>query len=124
MHAGTNYARITVTSIYETHELEIYAYKGTKTEEKKQSLRAEIKECKAGIMELYQAYRLKKIVPGVWANETVEILNHLHAIIPDEPMYVLMKAQALVINRQRQEAEWILDAFKRDWADRHAPEWV
>ena len=75
------------------------------------------------LMELYQAYRLKKIVTGVWANETVEILNHLHAIIPDEPMYVLMKAQALVINRQRQEAEWILDAFKRDWADRHAPEW-
>ena len=25
MHAGNNYARITVTSIYETHELEIYA---------------------------------------------------------------------------------------------------
>ena len=123
MHAGNNYGRIIVKSIYESHVLEVYAHKGTKTEDKAVSIRTEIRECKAGIMELYQAYRLKKIVTGVWANETVEILNHLHAILPDEPMYVLMKAQALVINRQRQEAEWILEAFKRDWTDRHAPEW-
>lgn len=122
MHAGNNYARITVRSVYENHVLEVYAYKGKRTE-KETSDRMEIKECKAGMMELYQAYRLKKIVTGVWANETIEILNHLHAIVPDEPMYVLMKAQALVINRQRQEAEWILEAFKRDWTDRHSPEW-
>jgi hypothetical protein len=34
-----------------------------------------------------------------------------------------MKAQVLIINRQRQEAEWILDAFKRDWIDRKSPVW-
>ena len=38
-------------------------------------------------------------------------------------MYLLMKAQVLIINRQRQEAEWILDEFKKDWADRKAPIW-
>ena len=76
-----------------------------------------------GIMELYQAYRLKRIVTGVWANESIEILSHLHEMEPEEPMHLLMKAQCLIINRQRQEAEWILDDFKRDWIDRKAPVW-
>ena len=38
-------------------------------------------------------------------------------------MYPLMKAQALVINHQKQEAEWILEEFKREWPDHHTPEW-
>ena len=46
------------------------------------------------------------------ANETISILNHLHALVPDEHMYELMKAQAFIINRQRQEAKWILDDFQ------------
>ena len=52
---------------------------------------------------------------GVWANESVERLNQLHAMLPDQVMYPLMKAQALVINHQKQEAEWILEEFKREW---------
>ena len=38
-------------------------------------------------------------------------------------MHRLMKAQCLIINRQRQEAEWILEEFKREWVDRKAPVW-
>lgn len=121
LHAGKNYARITLENAYQTKELRFEIYKGQR--KAKDSLRADIKECKVGIMELYQAYRLKKIVTGVWANETIEILDHLHAVEPEEPMYLLMKAQVLIINRQRQEAEWILDEFKKDWADRKAPIW-
>lgn len=123
MHAGNNYGRIFFSSAYETQILEVAVHKDKKEEGKKESERNQIKECRAGLMELYQAYRLKKIVTGVWSNETVEILNHLHAMEPEEPMYVLMKAQALIINRQRQEAEWILDDFKREWTDRNSPEW-
>lgn len=58
---------------------------------------------------------------GVWANESVERLNQLHAMLPDQVMYPLMKAQALVINHQKQEAEWILEEFKREWPDHHTP---
>lgn len=123
MHAGYNYGRIVFASVYETKILEITAHKGRLPEEQGESVRKQIKESRAGLVELYQAYRLKKIVTGVWSNETVEILNHLHALVPQEQLYVLMKAQALIINRQRQEAEWILDDFKREWTDRYAPEW-
>ncbi len=122
LHAGKNYARISLSSVYETRTIELCVCAKEK-EEKPQQLTLQKKECQAGIMELYQAYRLKRIVTGVWANETIEILNHLHALEPEEPLYELMKAQCLIINRQRQEAEWLLDAFKREWLDRKAPLW-
>lgn len=123
MHVGWNYGRIEFTSAYESSSLEVVAHKSGGEVEIHPSMRGEINNCKVGLIELYQAYRLRKIVTGVWANETVEILNHLHALMPDEPMYLLMKAQALLINRQKQEAEWILNDFKREWHDKKAPVW-
>ncbi len=122
LHAGKNFARIQLSTVYETVSVDVMADSRPKAEGAlEESL--EIKECLAGIMELYQAYRLKRIVTGVWANETISILDHLHALQPDEPMHRLMKAQCLIINRQRQEAEWILEEFKREWIDRKAPVW-
>lgn len=123
MHAGKNFARISLTTAYETIDIEVTADSSTEIEEVSAPLALQKKECLAGIMELYQAYRLKRIVTGVWANETIDILNHLHALEPEEPMHQLMKAQCLIINRQRQEAEWILDEFKREWIDRKSPVW-
>ncbi|MBQ2902750.1 MAG: hypothetical protein IJE49_13025 [Agathobacter sp.] len=122
LHAGRNFARIQFSSVYETINVEIVADARAKQEDRIEET-LEIKECLAGIMELYQAYRLKRIVTGVWANETISILDHLRALEPEEPMHRLMKAQCLIINRQRQEAEWILDEFKREWVDRKAPVW-
>ncbi len=127
MHEGKNFGRIYIKSAYQSYSIDIVASRKSHSreeiEENTDSVKVEIEECKVGIMELYQAYRLKRIVTGVWANETIEILNHLHALDPDEYMYVLMKAQAYIVNRQRQEAEWILDDFKREWADHKAPIW-
>lgn len=122
MHAGWNYGSIRFRSVYETRTLRVLVHKGAQTG-RGESAHVKIREGLAGIMELYQAYRLKRIVTGVWSNETVEILNQLHELVPDEPMYLLMKAQALHINRQHQEAEWILSDFKREWHDRHSPVW-
>lgn len=60
-------------------------------------------------MQLYLEYRLKRIVTGVWANQSGVILDHLSVLCENEKIYGLMKAQTLIINRQRQEASWILD---------------
>ena len=46
-------------------------------------------------MQLYIDYRLKRIVTGVWAKSSVELLDHLAILEPEEPMHRLMKAQAL-----------------------------
>ena len=123
LHAGNNYGRIYITTPYKSLlvNIEVHLHKNENIDELNE--RKQIKDCKVGIMELYQAYRLKRIVTGVWSNETVDILNHLNALLPGEPMYRLMKAQAYIINRQRQEAEWILSDFKREWDDHEAPIW-
>ncbi len=35
------------------------------------------------------------------------------AMEPECEMYALMKAQALIVNRQKQEASWIMEDYKR-----------
>lgn len=124
MHAGRNFGRIYIDGVYQSFTIDITA--GVRDDDGSISdiaVTKDIKECMVGIMELYTSFRLKRIVTGVWANETISILNHLHALIPDEHMYELMKAQAFIINRQRQEAKWILDDFKHSNPDKKAPIW-
>ena len=124
MHAGRNFGRIYIDGVYQSFTIDITA--GVRDDDGSMSdiaVTKDIKECMVGIMELYTSFRLKRIVTGVWANETISILNHLHALMPDEHMYELMKAQAFIINRQRQEAKWILDDFKHSNPDKKAPIW-
>lgn len=124
MHAGRNFGRIYIDGVYQSFTIDISA--GVRDDDGSISgiaVTKDIKECMVGIMELYTGFRLKRIVTGVWANETISILNHLHALVPDEHMYELMKAQAFIINRQRQEAKWILDDFKHSNPDKKAPIW-
>ena len=124
MHAGRNFGRIYIDGVYQSFTIDITA--GVKDDDGSISdiaVTKDIKECMVGIMELYTSFRLKRIVTGVWANETISILNHLHALVPDEHMYELMKAQAFIINRQRQEAKWILDDFKHSNPDKKSPIW-
>ena len=124
MHAGRNFGRIYIDGVYQSFTIDITA--GVRDDDGSISdiaVTKDIKECMVGIMELYTSFRLKRIVTGVWTNETISILNHLHALVPDEHMYELMKAQAFIINRQRQEAKWILDDFKHSNPDKKAPIW-
>lgn len=124
MHAGRNFGRIYIDGVYQSFTIDITA--GVRDDDGSISdiaVTKDIKECMVGIMELYTSFRLKRIVTGVWANETISILNHLHALMPDEHMYELMKAQAFIINRQRQEAKWILDDFKHSNPDKRSPIW-
>lgn len=124
MHAGRNFGRIYIDGVYQSFTIDITA--GVRDDDGSISdiaVTKDIKECMVGIMELYTSFRLKRIVTGVCANETISILNHLHALMPDEHMYELMKAQAFIINRQRQEAKWILDDFKHSNPDKKAPIW-
>lgn len=124
MHAGRNFGRIYIDGVYQSFTIDITA--GVRDDAGSISdiaVTKDIKECMVGIMELYTSFRLKRIVTGVWANETISILNHLHALMPDEHMYELMKAQAFIINRQRQEAKWILDDFKHSNPDKKALIW-
>ena len=99
MHAGNNFGRIFIECIHQTFTIEVtaraYENKNNNKSNNK-SIRNEIKESMVCVTQLYQSYRLKRIVTGVWANETIGVLKHLHALCPKEPLYELMKAQVYI----------------------------
>lgn len=125
LHAGRNFGRLTFEVPGNAYTYEVCVSRGAKRDDTQpgKSEHTDIRECRARLMQLYIDYRLKKIVTGAWANQSIEILDHLMAIMPDAELYPLMKAQALLVNRQRQEASWIMEDYKRGCTDRETPEW-
>lgn len=123
MHGGKNYGRLFFRIPGKELCFLVCASGREKEKSGKNTWNLEIQKSQAELMQLYIDYRLKRIVTGVWANESVRILDHLMAMGQETSFYSLMKAQALIVNRQRQEAAWIMEDFKREWIDRDSPIW-
>lgn len=123
MHGGRNYGTLRFEMPQGERSFMVTAGRTAGRDETKKNERRQIEEGRVRLMQLYMDYRLKKIVTGVWANRSSEILDHLAMVEPDEPMYQLMKAQAKIANKQRQEASWIMEDFKRKYTDHTSPEW-
>ena len=123
LHAGKNFGRIYFEIPGRKLEFTVCASKGSQKQHSVKSIHRDEAECKVRLVQLYMDYRLKKIVTGVWSAGTVEVLDHLMAMKPEHTLYPLMKAQALIVNRQRQEADWIMRDFKCSWTNRTSPEW-
>lgn len=123
LHAGKNYGALYFRMKGKTLRLAVTARRGETPQGTQQAARRQIQRGRIRLMQLYMDYRLKKIVTGVWANESSEILDGLAMLVPDEPLYPLMKAQAKLANRQRQDAAWIMEDFKRECTDKTSPEW-
>lgn len=122
LHAGNNYGALYFRMHGRTLRLAVTARRDGGPQEV-QTERRQVQRGRIRLMQLYMDYRLKKIVTGAWANESSEILDHLTLLVPDEPLYPLMKAQAKIANKQRQEAAWIMEDFKRECTDKTSPEW-
>ena len=123
LHAGYNYGRLIFESPYQREILTVCVNREAKKEEIILSTHQQIQESKVRLMKLYLGYRFKKMVTGAWASQSLELLNHLSALEPEQEMYRLMRAQVFLINRQKQEAMWILDSYKRECKDKTTPVW-
>lgn len=123
LHAGRNYGRLFFHMPDGTFSLEVCAARTKKGESGRKMRGRKLQEGRIQLARLYIEYRLKRIVTGAWANQSTELLDRLAALAPEEELYPLMKAQALIANKQRQEAEWILDAYKRSCTDKSTPQW-
>ena len=123
MHAGKNFGRLCFELPDRSFLYTVTASCKEREEEREVSEHSEAGQARTELMQLYIDYRLKRIVTGVWAKSSVELLDHLAILEPEEPMHRLMKAQALLINRQKQEASWILTDYKRECLDRTTPVW-
>ncbi len=113
LHAGWNFGRLRFAFPGGELSFAVRASRRRKKRAVTRTGRQETKEGRVRLLKLYLDYRLKRIVTGAWTNRSVEVLDHLMALEPEEEMYPLMKAQALIVNRQRQEAAWLMEEYKR-----------
>lgn len=123
LHAGRNYGRIIFEFPKESRVCEIVASSSGEERNAGAAGHLEYLKYKTDLMQCYIDYRTKKIVTGAWAGRSIEILGRLSDAEPDNDLYDLMKAQAFIVNRQRQEASWILEEYKRRCVNRNTPEW-
>lgn len=67
------------------------------------------KRCTVQLMELYQAFRMKKISTNTWLKETGKLVEKLVAMDENDVSARLFQAQMLITEERYNEAGWILD---------------
>ncbi len=67
------------------------------------------KRCTVQLMELYQAFRVKKVSTGTWLKETGKLVEKLTAMDENDVSARLFQAQLLITEESYNEAGWILD---------------
>nr|WP_302111319.1 DUF5717 family protein [uncultured Acetatifactor sp.] len=71
--------------------------------------RAERRRCVAGLMESYQAFRLRRLNTSAWLRETGKVVERLVAMDENDVQARLFQAQLLITEERGNEAGWILD---------------
>lgn len=123
LHAGKNYGRL-IFWLFDQKVIFEVSVRGDREHDAKEApIHRQVQQAHISLAQLYVDYRLKKIVTGIWARQSIEQLNHLIALGSDTALCTLMKAQALLMNKQRQEAEWLMDEFKRRREQKNTPVW-
>lgn len=123
MHAGKNYARITFSCKGTIYEITIMATFDREDEEYQWNYRQQNRE-KVLLTQTYEQYRLQRITTGEWCEKSIAILDDMLRMEPENCWYTLMKAQCYIVNRQRQEALWIIQDMKRDIKDKSGAQWA
>lgn len=122
LHDGRNFGRMIISNAYQTSEVVVVV-----NQHRKGAVTAgthwEIQKGRKELTELYISYRLKKIGSSMWASKSIGILNHLLAIDEENQWFRLMKVQAFLVGKQKQEAEWLLDEYRRYAEDTTTPEY-
>ncbi len=118
LHPGRNYARITFCTMFQTKQVQICVLQKQEEHDRTES---KIRKKMVEIGEAYVRFGLRQMVTGAWAKLTVQKLDELHVLRPDNQWYLLAKAQVFLVNRQRQEAEWALKEFPKRQVDKDTP---
>lgn len=118
LHGGKNTGRLVLESLNQRQVL-TFEISCTKPEGHEEYL--EQKRLLSKLTRLYLDFRLGRIVTGVWSKESCDCLERLKELKPDNLWYLLYHAQALLVNKQRQEAGWLLDNFRREPVGKKSP---
>lgn len=123
MHAGKNYARITFSCKGIVREFQIMATFDREGATHEWSARQQKHEMVL-LTKTYEEYRFRRMTTGEWCERTVAIVDDMLRRDSDNQWYRLIKAHCYIVNKQRQEALWIIQDLKRDIADKSSVAWA
>lgn len=123
LHAGKNYARITFSNRFQQETVEIGAALRAVVDLDQED-RRKTKAENLQICRLYEGYLARKLVLGQWAAETIRILRHRRDENRCEDLDILWLAYAYQMNKQFQEAAWILQEYGREHVESMTTEWA
>ncbi|MCR5546197.1 MAG: DUF5717 family protein [Lachnospiraceae bacterium] len=123
LHSGINEAKIVFEGLDNRKEISLVCSLYDKDAHRNDQMISEKKD-RFELSRLYVDYRLKKMTTGDWTTKSIELLDQLIELHPTDYMYPLQKAQALIVNKQRQDALWMITDLKRDIEDKKSVEWA
>lgn len=118
LHQGYNFSEIVVKTPYETIRVPVTVHQASGRKQKNH------KQEKAGLLREYIDFRLGRTVKGEWVRRFLEETACLELEGEEKYFYELMQIQALVINRQNQEAVIRLDEFVSEYRQTSQPNWA
>lgn len=123
MHAGNNYARLTFFNHLQQETFEITASPGAVLDLERDDRRKKRLE-DLRLLRAYEKFLAGELVLGEWAKDTTELLRARREQGAHSDMDALWCAYAYLQNRQKQEAAWILDEYRRSRSADESREWA
>lgn len=111
MHAGKNFARLTFGNFFQQETFELTATKCTVIDLEREDRRRKAAE-NLSMLRDYEQFLAGGMVLGEWAKRTTAILRRRRGQGEHLGMDALWCAYAYMLNRQNQEAAWILDEYR------------
>lgn len=123
MHAGNNFGTIYFENDVQKEEFQVWASADSIRVRKQRTVQG-LQRATYLLTKSYIHFRLKKLVTGEWTRQTLELIRRMEEFQPDDPWYLLFKAYALQRNKQRQDAQWLMDEFRQKNKGKKDPQWA
>lgn len=123
MHAGKNFARMTFSNHLQQESFEITATPAAVLDLERDDRRRRAAE-NLGLLRAYERFLAGELVLGEWAKHTTEVLRGRREEGAHSDMDALWCAYAYLQNRQKQDAAWILDEYRRTRRADGSREWA
>jgi len=123
MHAGNNFGTICFENDVQKEEFQVWASADCIDVRRERKLQV-LQRASLELTQCYVDYRLRKIVTGEWTKQTAAVLDTLEGLDEGNVWYPLWRAYTLLSNRQKQDAEWVLNAFRQRYKNKKTPQWA
>lgn len=124
LHAGKNYGTITLKTPFQQHVVELCVQKtATTRSDAKESARKYNQRTYALLTKKYIDFKLGHFPESVWLQESLELFDMMIERDPSERWNFLLKCHLLILKKDLEHAEWLLEDAAYGCKDKKSPEW-